>query len=83
MAGYHPAQGRNPLEHPLTIAELTSQQEQLRTVLQELEAGHRGSLYFPFFWWAGTQLRPMQYYLNKLPAANTGFQIAAEELAKI
>ena len=37
-------------------------------MLRDLEARHRGSLYFPFFWWGGWQLRPMQYYLNKLPA---------------
>ena len=60
--------GPFPLEHPLTIAELTEHQEQIRGVLRELESRHSGSLYFPFFWWGGWQLRPMQYYLNKLPS---------------
>ena len=56
------------LPQPLTGAELTRRQDEIRVVLRELEDQHRGSLYFPFFWWAGRQLRPMQYYLNKLPA---------------
>lgn len=60
--------GPFPLEHPLTMAELTEHQGQIRGVLQELESRHSGSLYFPFFWWRAQQLRPMQYYLNKLPA---------------
>jgi hypothetical protein len=60
--------GPFPLEHPVTIAELTEYQEQIRGVLRELESHHNGSLYFPFFWWGGWQLRPMQYYLNKLPS---------------
>src|SRR5262249_26204524 len=29
---------------------------------------HSGSVYFPFFFWGGSELRPMQPYLNKLPA---------------
>jgi hypothetical protein len=50
------------------MAELARYQEQIHSVLEDLESRHRGSLYFPFFWWGGRQLRPMQYYLNKLPA---------------
>jgi hypothetical protein len=60
--------GPFPLEQPLTMTELTERQEQIRGVLRELESRHSGSLYFPFFWWRGQQLRPMQYYLNKLPS---------------
>lgn len=59
--------GPFPLSQPLTGPELARRQEGIRTVLRELEGRHRGSLYLPFFWWAGRQLRPMQYYLNKLP----------------
>ena len=59
--------GPFPLQQPLTAAELATHQDDIRVVLRELEGRHRGSLYFPFFWWAGRQLRPMQYYLNKLP----------------
>jgi hypothetical protein len=55
------------LAQPLPGTELTRRQEEIRNVLRELEGRHRGSLYFPFFWWGGRQLRPMQYYLNKLP----------------
>jgi hypothetical protein len=64
--------GPFPLPQPLTSTELTRRQEDIRAVLRELEGRHRGSLYFPFFWWAGRQLRPMQYYLNKLPAELVG-----------
>ena len=60
--------GPFPLPRPLTGVELARRQDDIRTVLRELEGRHRGSLYFPFFWWGGHQLRPMQYYLNKLPA---------------
>ena len=60
--------GPFPLPQPLTGTELTRRQEEIRAVLRELEGRHQGSLYFPFFWWADRQLRPMQYYLNKLPA---------------
>ena len=31
-----------------------------------------GSLYFPFTFWGCTELRPMQPYLNKLPAELAG-----------
>jgi hypothetical protein len=60
--------GPFPLPQPLAGTELTRRQEDIHSVLRELEVRHRGSLYFPFFWWGGRQLRPMQYYLNKLPA---------------
>jgi hypothetical protein len=60
--------GPFPLGEPLPLAELARHQEQLRNLKEDLESRHRGSLYFPFFWWGGRQLRPMQYYLNKLPA---------------
>ena len=59
--------GPFPLEPPLTIAELTEHQEQIRGALRGLESRYSGSLYFPFFWWGSWQQRPMQYYLNKLP----------------
>lgn len=60
--------GPFPLRQPLAGSALSGRQEEIRAVQRELKGQHRGSLYFPFFWWAGRQLRPMQYYLNKLPA---------------
>jgi hypothetical protein len=56
------------LDQPLSIAQLAEHNADIRDILERLQAAHRGSLYFPFFWWADWQLRPMQYYLNKLPA---------------
>ena len=60
--------GPFPLDQPLTIAQLTERDDDIHQILKQLEGRHRGSLYFPFFWWGGWQLRPMQTYLNKLPA---------------
>lgn len=59
--------GPFPLDQPLTIVQLTERDNDIREVLKQLELRHGGSLYFPFFWWGGWQLRPMQPYLNKLP----------------
>jgi hypothetical protein len=56
------------LSRPLTLADLRDRSDEIRGVLDRLAAQHRGSLYFPFFFWRGTELRPMQPYLNKLPA---------------
>jgi len=60
--------GGFPLDKPLTLAQLRSQTQAIRGVRDHLKAAHEGSLYFPFFFWRGTELRPMQPYLNKLPA---------------
>lgn len=60
--------GPFPLDQPLTIAQLIGRDTDIRGVLRQLESSHQGSLYFPFFWWGDRQLRPMQTYLNKLPA---------------
>jgi hypothetical protein len=57
-----------PLRQPLTITQLTDRDNDIREVLRHLQSAHRGSSYFPFFWWGDRQLRPMQPYLNKLPA---------------
>jgi hypothetical protein len=43
-----------------------------------LEDRYRRPLYFPFFFYGGSELRPMQPYLNKLPADLVG---ALPELA--
>jgi hypothetical protein len=56
------------LGQPLTLAELRERADDVRAVLEQLRAAHSGSLYFPFFFWGGSELRPMQPYLNKLPA---------------
>jgi len=61
-------EGPFPLEQPVTLAQLREGVDVVRAVLDELKATHPGSLYFPFFFWGGTELRPMQPYLNKLPA---------------
>lgn len=60
--------GPFPLQQPLTIAQLRERDNDTREVLEQLKSRHHGSVYFPFFWWGGWQLRPMQPYLNKLPA---------------
>jgi hypothetical protein len=60
--------GPFPMEAPLTLAQLRERADDIRAVLQQLKSGHAGSLYFPFFFWRGSELRPMQPYLSKLPA---------------
>jgi len=60
--------GPFPLDQPLTLARLRERADDIRAVLEQLKSTHAGSLYFPFFFWGGTELRPMQPYLNKLPA---------------
>jgi len=60
--------GPFPLEPPLTFTQLREHAAGVRTVLENLKAAHSGSLYFPFTFWRGTELRPMQPYLNKFPA---------------
>lgn len=61
--------GPYPLPTPLTLARLREQSERVRAVRDELERRHRRPLYFPFFFYRDRDLRPMQPYLNKLPAA--------------
>ena len=61
-------EGPFPLEQPVTLAQLRDHANAVRAVLDQLKAAHPGSLYFPFFFWGGSELRPMQPYLNKLPA---------------
>lgn len=61
-------EGPYPLDEPITLTRLREQTEDIRGVLEQLQATHAGSLYFPFFFWDGSELRPMQPYLNKLPA---------------
>jgi hypothetical protein len=60
--------GAFPLEQPLTLAQLRERADDVRAVAEQLRADHAGSLYFPFFFWGGSELRPMQPSLNKLPA---------------
>ncbi len=60
--------GPFPLDRPVTIAQLAEHDHDIRQILAQLQTSHPGSLYFPFFWWRDQQLRPMQTYLNKLPA---------------
>jgi hypothetical protein len=61
--------GPYPLDTPLTLAHLRERAALVRKVLETLEARHQRPLYFPFFFYGGGELRPMQPYLNKMPAA--------------
>jgi hypothetical protein len=60
-------QGPFALERPLTLTDLRARADEIRSVLDSLRTRVSGSIYFPFFFWGGTELRPMQPYLNKLP----------------
>jgi hypothetical protein len=60
--------GPFPVDPPLTLAQIRASAPQLRAVLEALRAHHPGSLYFPFSFYRGTEPRPQQPYLNKLPA---------------
>jgi hypothetical protein len=59
--------GAYQLERPLTLDALRSRGDVVREVQEQLRAAHSGALYFPFFFHRD-ELRPMQPYLNKLPA---------------
>jgi hypothetical protein len=59
--------GPFPLDPPLTLAQIRASAPQLRTILEALRSDHPGSLYFPFSFYGGTEPRPQQPYLNKLP----------------
>jgi hypothetical protein len=64
--------GPYPLDEPLTLDQLRANGPIVRRVLDGLEQRDLGSVYFPFYFYGGTTLRPMQPYLNKLPAALVG-----------
>jgi hypothetical protein len=59
--------GPFPLEPPLTLAQIRASAPELRALLDALRSHHPGSLYFPFSFYGGTEPRPQQPYLNKLP----------------
>jgi hypothetical protein len=59
--------GPFPLDPPVTLAQIRAGAPQLRAVLEALRSDHPGSLYFPFSFYGGTEPRPQQPYLNKLP----------------
>jgi hypothetical protein len=56
------------LDPPLTLAQIRAHAPELRALLATLRSDHPGSLYFPFSFYGGTEPRPQQPYLNKLPA---------------
>lgn len=56
------------LEPPLSLAQIRAKALDLRALLVTLRSDHSGSLYFPFSFYGGTEPRPQQPYLNKLPA---------------
>ena len=60
--------GPFPLDSPVTLAHIRNSAPAIRAVLDALRSGHPGSLYFPFSFYRGTEPRPQQPYLNKLPA---------------
>jgi hypothetical protein len=61
--------GRYELDEPVSLGELRERGSEIRAALDELRSRHSGSLYFPFFFYGDRELRPMQPYLNKLPAS--------------
>jgi hypothetical protein len=60
--------GPFPVEPSLTLAHIRESAQDLRAVLDRLRSDYPGSLYFPFSFYGGTQPRPQQPYLAKLPA---------------
>jgi hypothetical protein len=62
-------QGPFPLPTLLSLAGLRERASIVRGVMDDLEERHGRPIYFPFFFYGGGELRPMQPYLNKLPAA--------------
>jgi hypothetical protein len=62
-------EGPFPLPGALSLSDLRAHSALVRSVLDDLRAEHQGALYFPFSFYGGSVLRPMQPYLNKLPAA--------------
>jgi hypothetical protein len=60
--------GPFPLDPPLTLAQIRASAPDLHALLNTLRSEHSGSLYFPFSFYSGTEPRPQQPYLNKLPA---------------
>jgi len=56
------------LDPPLTLAQIRAKASELHALLATLRSDHPGSLYFPFSFYGGTEPRPQQPYLNKLPA---------------
>ena len=61
--------GPYELAEPIALAELRAHGPELRAALEALRARVDGALYFPFFFYGDRELRPMQPYLNKLPAS--------------
>lgn len=61
--------GPYELDQPTTLAELRAHGDAIRAVLEDLRARVDDALYFPFFFYGDRELRPMQPYLNKLPAS--------------
>jgi hypothetical protein len=56
------------LNQPLTLTQLRAQGAVVRAVMDGQRERVSGAVYFPFFFYGGRDLRPMQPYLNKLPA---------------
>lgn len=54
---------------PVTLGELRAHGEPIRAAHDELRARIEGALYCPFSFYGDRDLRPMQPYLNKLPAS--------------
>jgi hypothetical protein len=54
---------------PVTLGELRERGPAIREALDRLRSRENGALYFPFLFYRDRELRPMQPYLNKLPAS--------------
>lgn len=61
--------GMHPLARPLTKSVLTANRRPILTVIEELKTQTPGPVYQPFFEYGGRELRAMQSYLTKMPAA--------------
>ena len=75
--------GPFPVDPPLTLTQIRQSAPALRTLLDTLRSDHPGSLYFPFSFYGGTEPRPQQPYLNKLPVEFVEFFPPLSEAAEL
>lgn len=68
--GYRvPLEGYVPLPEPVTLAHLRAERGRLHELVERLKVSEKGPLYFPFEVSQARDVRPMQGYAFKLPAA--------------
>lgn len=61
--------GLNEFEKPILRSDLNAHQASVLDAISDLRAAERGPIYQPFYLYGKTQLRAMQSYLTKFPAA--------------